>query len=616
MLWYFPDLYDDEIFYSGCARYHYYSGNQSFLDTLNDLFGTRNIIPNIILPSHLKYLTTRLFNSIYTENYIIAKHTILPYFFPFLPSEYVKEIRSRIVTGSISGLYNRMGLAAGEVCKKNALFYCKKCLNEDMESLGEAYFHRLHQVEGVNVCPKHKIRLSMYPLRNNHVSRIEFIRLDSSLIKSETGDINYRMNKVELDYANSVKYLLDSDLSNFSYERISMNYFNLLKCRGYVTLNGSIRKKNLKEDVVAYFGHEVLDMFESEVLTDSYSTWIDKLLDNKTRFMHPIRHILFIMFLYKDFNSFFTDKIRECNPFGEAPWPCLNQVSDHYRQDVVKTCKLSPAKNNSKVVGTFYCGCGFVYSRVGPDYDDSDRYRIGRIKEFGPMWREKLSEYSKSSKVSLRELSRKMHCDPMTVKKYLNNSDINESVRIKVKDTSMKNIYRNNIETYCNENIDVMRSEIKTLFTKEYMWLYKHEKQLLYKILPPHKKSNKISYHVDWEMRDSDTLHELKAIFEELIKNHFVVHITKTQLIRRCDRHSMLEANVNKLLKCKNYLEFRCETNKEYHIRKVKRICRKYLKDKIQIKKWIVYRKAGIRKEYSADVEDLIEHFIQLQRLE
>ncbi|WP_396953993.1 TnsD family Tn7-like transposition protein [Neobacillus niacini] len=40
-------------------------------------------------------------------------------------------------------------------------------------------------------------------------------------------------------------------------------------------------------------------------------------------------------------------------------------------------------------MGIFRCDCGFIYLRTGPDLEEKDRYKITKIKQFGPVWEAK-----------------------------------------------------------------------------------------------------------------------------------------------------------------------------------------------------------------------------------
>ncbi len=178
MLDFFTDPYEDEILYSTIARYHYYSGNVSMRETLIQVFGDRNALPSIAVPCRLEYFVSQLVNDIYTPEYLIQMHTILPYYLPFMNKRRKERVLKTVNGSGGKGLFTLIGMAAGGICRKSGLCYCPQCAVEDMKRYGEAYFHRLHQLEGVFVCDRHGFNLKEYPVAKEKVSRIQFVRFD------------------------------------------------------------------------------------------------------------------------------------------------------------------------------------------------------------------------------------------------------------------------------------------------------------------------------------------------------------------------------------------------------------------------------------------------------
>ncbi len=97
-------------------------------------------------------------------------------------------------------------------------------------------------------------------------------------------------------------------------------------------------------------------------------------------------HILLINFLCEDIKEFFKGVTNSYNPFGHGPWPCLNIACSNYKKDIIKDVVVTDDYKTRIPVGTVRCNCGCVYSRKGPDKSVDDRYKIGRIKEFGDVW--------------------------------------------------------------------------------------------------------------------------------------------------------------------------------------------------------------------------------------
>ena len=53
---FFTDPYKDELIYSAIARYHFYSGNTDYKDTLEECLGKRSAIPTLEIGDNLEYL--------------------------------------------------------------------------------------------------------------------------------------------------------------------------------------------------------------------------------------------------------------------------------------------------------------------------------------------------------------------------------------------------------------------------------------------------------------------------------------------------------------------------------------------------------------------------------
>src|SRR3712207_8006301 len=88
MINHFPTPLPDELFYSLCARY----GERvrySDIEAVNkDLFGARGKSAVVDLPSHLGHFVRSLPpNHDLTLSRLIYKHTLLPFYAPFLPVE-------------------------------------------------------------------------------------------------------------------------------------------------------------------------------------------------------------------------------------------------------------------------------------------------------------------------------------------------------------------------------------------------------------------------------------------------------------------------------------------------------------------------------------------------
>ena len=85
------DPYPNELIYSAIARYHFYSGNIDYKDTLEEVFQSRSVIPSVEIGYHFHALVQQMGNH-YSVEKLLAKHTIYPFYAPFLSKQRQQEI--------------------------------------------------------------------------------------------------------------------------------------------------------------------------------------------------------------------------------------------------------------------------------------------------------------------------------------------------------------------------------------------------------------------------------------------------------------------------------------------------------------------------------------------
>lgn len=612
MLHFFTDPYKDELIYSAIARYHYYTGNIDYKDTLEELFGKRTIIPSFEIGSNIEALARNLGGK-YTADYIINKHTIFPFYSPFLPSKRKKQILKKIKFQDGKGLYTRLGIIAGSICVKDGICYCPLCAKADREKYGEAYIHREHQLQGIVVCHKHGSKLKRYLINKLQVSRLQYIRLDENLLDlSETKIKDYKYQDKLLKLSKDTYYLLNEDFNKISKENIYEKYKNLLYERDLASSSGRIKQRELYEEFMSFYGEEFLKLVESTIDIDDEFNWLKVATRNEKRTVHPVRHLLLINFLQKDISEFFKEINHKYNPFGKGPWLCLNKVADHYREKVVKDLQITEDYKTRVPVGTFTCSCGFVYSRKGPDKTEKDKYKIGRVKCFGAAWEGKLKALLSSRKYGVREISNVMGCDSKTAIKYANKLGMLSSINTEVMDykvkekteevhTSFEDSYKNDIDDFIKCNEGCTRQQLRNSLKKQYIWLYRHDKLWLEnnlpEAIPKGKRNENNKERVNWDKRDIEIMNLIVAKRKEMLNEERPIRITKSSVGKAIGLFAALEKNIDKLPKTKEYLNEVTESVEQFQIRRCRQIIDNKIKEEQSIKFWEVQRKAGIRTE-------------------
>lgn len=149
MIDFLPELYEDELFYSFVARYITFGGKKT------DILISEKAKPNPLFINMLTQNAAKNISAYKNFEDIIFEHTMLPCYLRFLPLNERKKYFEVIVENKgIMDIFMRRYVDIKDI--KHFLNYCPMCVKKDREKFGEAYWHCTHQIQGIDVCPKHK----------------------------------------------------------------------------------------------------------------------------------------------------------------------------------------------------------------------------------------------------------------------------------------------------------------------------------------------------------------------------------------------------------------------------------------------------------------------------
>ncbi|MGJ7922800.1 TnsD family Tn7-like transposition protein [Neobacillus sp. LXY-4] len=365
MLPFFTNPYPNELLYSAIARYHFYSGNLDCKDTLEELFGSRCVIPSVEIGSYFSVLAEKL-GPHYSVESLLGNHTIYLYYASFLSKNRQQEILQDVLQDG-QALYTRLGIIAGSVCKKDGLYYCAECAKADNAQYGEPYVHREHQLQGINYCPHHEVPLRKYPVTTD--SRIQYVRFELKHMNLTAIYETDPYKDIAVTIAKQAYQLFQLPLHELSREIISSKYRSLLRERNLITASNGVRQKELYQAVKSHFPKGFLQLYESE-LNETYEyNWLKVLLRNSKRHVHPLRHLFLLHFLQLDVEHLpiiSTDR----GAFGNGPFPCLNKASSHYKQFIIQDVDVTRDSKTKNLIDTFTClfmqeNNRQTYSRLG-----------------------------------------------------------------------------------------------------------------------------------------------------------------------------------------------------------------------------------------------------------
>lgn len=634
MIGVFPDPYQDEIFYSVCARLCERAGYSKHRIAMRDLFGCEAIIASIVLPSHLDDLVARISpGSAYTSDYLIEEHTLLPFYSPFLPPERLRLLRQDMRGRKGPAIHMRSGIMASSVPLPEWLRFCPRCVIEDRGRYGECYWHRVHQISGVEICPFHEVYLQNSEVHaRNKKTRHEFVSAKYAIRKIEQQpDSRSPYHQTLLDIARDASWLLyqhnlsqDLTLLHHRYRRL-LTEIDLATYRGRVDISMFLQKFRI------CYPPQLLHILQCELEEHVQESWLLRLVRTPHGSQHPLQHLLLMHFLGQTAESFFGSPSGD-QPFGVGPWPCLNPVCSRYHLPSIEEYQVVYSPHvRGKPVGTFACACGFVYARTGPDTKQDDQFKRSKIKSFGPLWETRLRILWEDETVSLRAMAYQLGVDPLTVKHQalqiglpfprLGNICSRPKIRQEISSPSLQSSEKASLETYRATWLATIQEHpgagVKMLRSVEpgsFIWLYRNDKMWLLEHTPLSKKPKTQSHRIDWEKRDLQLAQdvEVAALLIKKLPGR-PVHITISMIGRETGRLALLQQHLDKLPRTAKVLKEFVETRESFAIRRIWWTVTVLSQEHIYPERWLLIRKAGVRRLIDhPEVKDAIDAALQI----
>ncbi|MBO2537211.1 TnsD family Tn7-like transposition protein [Rummeliibacillus suwonensis] len=488
--------------------------------------------------------------------------------------------------------------------------YCLHCYLEEMNLYGEAYWHKSHQLPGIYVCPKHKELLWISNIEyRNKPNKHSFIPLEQSCVENgQEVSISEEFFPNLVFIAEQSHELLNSRSTLIGLENINNFYITKLNEKNYITPSKRIRFQELIPDFIHYFPRNFLQFLNSDFNYFDQDTWFHKVLRKPRVVCHPLRHLLMLSFLGQNVFNQLQKVQHKVNFFGQAPWPCLNRAADHYKELILTECIISRDSKSGKPVGTFTCkDCGFSYSRTGPDVLEEDKYRIGRIKKFGPIWENKLHTLHSSQGYSIRSISSKLGADPKTIKKYLSNYSKNLSIASNRKHEYSIQEKRRRFIKLRKDSPTHSRTELRKSSPRLYNWLFQNDKEWLISNLPSIKRRGYTrKSDIDWKKRDDEYLPLIIREAMDLSLEVPLVRVTKTKIYQRLDIQARFESNIEKLPKCEKLIQNLTETVEEFQIRRIRYFGEKFRNKNIDYSVSSLKRASGIKQNSNKLIQYII----------
>jgi len=129
----------DETLFSWCSRYHRLAANGLDRTTCLQLFGHVRIGSAHDFPGRIDALVARSKGSLGSAEQVIRDRTLLPFYWPFKPSDLARQSVAAMRGNGIAHLKYRLGLLTSGLGAAHPLKSCPECMQADLEGHGWAY---------------------------------------------------------------------------------------------------------------------------------------------------------------------------------------------------------------------------------------------------------------------------------------------------------------------------------------------------------------------------------------------------------------------------------------------------------------------------------------------
>ena len=173
--WPLPGWLPDETLFSLASRYHLMSGHRLPEYTNQALFGGRRAGAHHDFPCPLTAFVERTEGRLGSVAEIARHRTVLSYYLPHRDldlAEYAVEALAQPERGMLKF---RLGLLTSRFRANHPLKACPGCMADDVARHGIAYWHREHQLPGIWICRRHDVLLREATVKFNGVERFGWV---------------------------------------------------------------------------------------------------------------------------------------------------------------------------------------------------------------------------------------------------------------------------------------------------------------------------------------------------------------------------------------------------------------------------------------------------------
>lgn len=311
----FPVAHEDELLGSVIARFAQRQGLQDDKVALDQLFGSREIVPSSVLQGHANQLLANV-GHLWTISAwdLLKQHTLLPVFRPFVTAKaYDRFVRDLCGKGKNHSML-RTGLNASNIVWPSNFRVCPLCCQNQSRRFGYRYWQRLFQCPGVEACPEHGCLLidTDVPLQSSRRHRF----VGTSTITRLIPPVSPLADRRSVLLSSLVSELLRSEMSrapnNYQWSR----FYRALASQQNLCWGKGVLHREIASRVGAYWGIEWLE--RQGLSLDVDDNWLVSMFRKHRRPFSYLQHFVCWLVLCDD-KPTLNEVLTEVSQFSNQP---------------------------------------------------------------------------------------------------------------------------------------------------------------------------------------------------------------------------------------------------------------------------------------------------------
>jgi hypothetical protein len=431
-------------------------------------------------------------------------------------------------------------------------------------------------VRGIDYCPKHKTAYSCSSVSRSYPDNL--YRLDDVMdLKAHPVDLAPQNAKALIALAQESEKLLNFD-APWALGSLNRAWYALFRGHGIFKTRGAT--KYLASRLSAIFGDRYLVDRGCDLGRTIECSWLARFLRRPDRETDPLRHLIVLQVLGHKVSdlveraqaSFFLPQV------DLALEVCRNPICpEHLKASIRQARTYREKRTGNEIVELTCSACGCT---VGRNLDAKDGGVPDKVVHRGQLWDKMLTELWADNSVSLREISRRLHAEPLTIKRHALSQGLH--FPRETKRPTRRVPYKARARVLSDEARETWRSTwLKTLKKTGaikparklqpalYARLYRNDRPWLQLVAPPRKPiSAKAACGINWKIRDKELFGRVSDAFERIMARRPFQQCTTFALVREMRAERCLKY-LDRMPRLQKQLQELAEDRGRYAIRRI-----------------------------------------------